>query len=30
LNGNVIDGPAEDPLKQYNATISGNIVTINS
>ena len=30
LNGNVIDGPAEDPLKIYSATISGDIITINS
>ena len=30
LNGNVIDGPAEDPLKKYDATISGDIITIKS
>ena len=28
LNGNVVEGPAENPLKQYNATISGDIITI--
>ena len=28
LNGNVLNGPAENPLKQYNATISGDIITI--
>ena len=30
LNGNVVDGPAEDSLKQYSATIYGDIITINS
>jgi len=27
-NGQVIQGPAPDPLKQYNAELSGNIITI--
>ncbi len=26
--GNVVKGPATQPLKKYNATISGNIITI--
>ena len=30
LNGNVLNGPAENPLRQYNASISGNIITITS
>lgn len=30
LNGNVLNGPAENPLKQYSASISGDIVTITS
>ena len=27
-NGNVTNGPATNPLKQYSATIAGNMVTI--
>jgi len=27
-SGNVLGGPAPSPLKKYNATISGNIITI--
>ena len=30
LNGNVLNGPAENPLRQYNASISGDIITITS
>ena len=30
LNGNVLNGPAENPLKQYSASISGDIITITS